>query len=156
MWGKYFSGREEKNFYLPGQEIKIDKSFSFNNYTCEKDPLSTCKNRVAFATLMFLLVYAVIGVRLFNVCITPNNTETQTAEEADTIRAYAANPIKRADILDRNGTIIATSLPTVNLYANPKKILNAKKAAAKAKRYMRPYQRRKGTPGMISGLIHDG
>lgn len=28
MWGKYFSGREEKNFYLPGQEIKIDKSFS--------------------------------------------------------------------------------------------------------------------------------
>ena len=67
MWGKYFSGREEKNFYLPGQEIKIDKSFSFKNYTCEKDPLSTCKNRVAFATLMFLLVYAVIGVRLFSV-----------------------------------------------------------------------------------------
>ena len=78
MWGKYFSGREEKNFYLPGQEIKIDKSFSFKNYTCEKDPLSTCKNRVAFATLMFLLVYAVIGVRLFSVCITPNAGEAKT------------------------------------------------------------------------------
>lgn len=136
MWGKYFSGREEKNFYLPGQEIKIDKSFSFKNYTCEKDPLSTCKNRVAFATLMFLLVYAVIGVRLFSVCITPNAGETKTADESDTIRAYAANPIKRADILDRNGTIIATSLPTVNLYANPKKILNAQKAAAELSRIL--------------------
>ena len=37
----------------------------------------------------------------------------------------------RADILDRNGTIIATSLPTVNLYANPRKVPNKEKAAAK-------------------------
>ena len=126
-----------KVFFRPRrQEIKIDKSFSFKNYTCEKDPLSTCKNRVAFATLMFLLVYAVIGVRLFSVCITPNAGEAKTADESDTIRAYAANPIKRADILDRNGTIIATSLPTVNLYANPKKILNAQKAAAELSRIL--------------------
>ena len=83
---------------------------------------------------MFLLVYAVIGVRLFSVCITPNAGETKTVDESDTIRAYAANPIKRA--LDRNGTIIATSLPTVNLYANPKKILNAQKAAAELSRIL--------------------
>lgn len=129
MWGKYFSGKEEKNFYLPGQEIKIDKNFSFKNYTCEKDPLSTCKNRVAFATLMFILVYTVICARLFTVCISPNLGVTKVADDNDRIRAYSANPIKRADIVDRNGTIIATSLPTVNLFANPKKILNAKKAA---------------------------
>lgn len=130
MLGKYFSRKEERNFYLPGQEIKIDKSFSFKNYTtCEKDPLSICKNRVAFATFMFILVYGIICARLFTVCISANLGHVKIAEENDQIRAYAANPIKRADIVDRNGTIVATSLPTVNLFANPKKILNVQKAA---------------------------
>ncbi|MBP1531958.1 MAG: penicillin-binding protein 2, partial [Alphaproteobacteria bacterium] len=41
------------------------------------------------------------------------------------------NPVKRADILDRNGEIIATSLPTVNLYANTKQIKNPKDVAEK-------------------------
>ena len=40
-------------------------------------------------------------------------------------------PVKRADILDRNGEIIATSLPTVNLYANPKQIKNPQETAEK-------------------------
>lgn len=127
MFGKYFSKKEE-SFYLPGEEIKIGKSSSFMNYTCEKDPLSMCKNRVLFAVLSFLLVYAVIGVRLFEVCIAPNLHSPEQSESRH-LQAYAQNPIKRADILDRNGTIIATSLPTVNLYATPKKVLNPKKAA---------------------------
>lgn len=131
MWGKLFS-KTNKNFYLPGEEIKIDKSFSFANYTCEKDPLAMCKNRVAFAVLMFILVYAAIAVRLFDVCIDFNreNKETVVASaDQDVFYALPASPIKRADIVDRNGTIIATSLPTVNLYANPKKVLNPEKAA---------------------------
>lgn len=127
MFGKYFSKKEE-SFYLPGEEIKIGKSCSFMNYTCAKDPLSICKNRVAFAMLAFILVYAVIGVRLFEVCVAPN-LHAAEQEEAAHLRAYAQSPIKRADITDRNGTIIATSLPTVNLYANPKKILNPERAA---------------------------
>lgn len=128
MFGKYFSKTKEENFYLPGEEIKIGKSSSFMGYSYEKDPLSMCKNRVGFAILSFVLVYAVICVRLFEVCITPNLNAVAEAESTH-LKAYAQNPIKRADILDRNGTIIATSLPTVNLYATPKKIINVKKAA---------------------------
>ncbi len=127
MFGKYLSKKEE-SFYLPGEEIKIGKSCSFMNYTCAKDPLSICKNRVAFAMLGFILVYAIIGIRLFEVCVAPN-LHAAEQEEENHLRAYAQNPIKRADITDRNGTIIATSLPTVNLYANPKKILNPERAA---------------------------
>lgn len=127
MFGKYFSKKQD-SFYLPGEEIKIGKSSSFINYTCEKDPLSMCKNRVAFAVLSFFLIYAVIAVRLFEVCVAPN-LHSQEQEESYHLQAFAQNPIKRADILDRNGTIIATSLPTVNLYATPKKVLNPKKAA---------------------------
>lgn len=127
MFGKYFFRNKEDNFYLPGQEIKIGKSTSFNSFKYEKDPLAMCKNRVSFAALSFIVVYLIICLRLFEVCISSN---INNADDDDRhLRAYAQNPIKRADILDRNGTIIATSLPTVNLYATPKKVLNADKAA---------------------------
>ncbi len=127
MFGKYFFRNKEENFYLPGQEIEIGKSTSFNSFKYEKDPLSMCKNRVSFAALSFIVVYFAICLRLFEVCISANMN--QTDDEERNLRAYAMSPIKRADILDRNGTIIATSLPTVNLYATPKKVLNADKAA---------------------------
>jgi cell division protein FtsI (penicillin-binding protein 3) len=39
--------------------------------------------------------------------------------------------ISRADILDRNGVIIATSLPTVSLYACPHEIINVEESAEK-------------------------
>ena len=133
MWGKLFSKKKE-SFYLPGEEIRLDKSFSFNDYSCERDPLNTCKNRVAFAMFMFVLVYCVMAVRLFDLCILSaaerKDPPTQWAENNGTY-AVPESPIKRADIVDRNGTIIATSLPTVNLFANPKKIMNPKRAAEK-------------------------
>lgn len=128
MFGKYFSKGTEPSFYFPGEEIKIGKSTTFVSQACAKDPLSVCKNRVAFSILGFLLVYATICFRLFEVCISPN-LKAQEEVESTHLKSYAQNPIKRADILDRNGTIIATSLPTVNLYATPKKVLNPKKAA---------------------------
>lgn len=130
MIGKYFSREKKHNFYHPGQEIKIGKNNAFSSYTtCEKDPLSMCKNRVAFAAFAFIMIYAVICVRLFDVCISGNFDLKSKQTQSDSLQAFSQNPIKRADILDRNGTIIATSLPTVNLYANPKKVPNTDKAA---------------------------
>lgn len=125
MWEKYFSKKGKEKFYLPGEEIKLDKSTTFKSFSCEKDPLSICKNRVWAAMLAFASVYLVIALRLFDLCVIPNLSE----EEVNTQKSFAANPIRRADIIDRNGTILATSLPTVNLYANPRKVLNPEKAA---------------------------
>ncbi len=131
MIGNLFS-KSRKNFYLPGQEIKLDKSFSFSRYSCEGDPLAMCKNRMIFAMLMFMLVFCVIALRLFFVCLSGyGNVKETIVADNDSFYALPENPIKRADILDRNGTIIATSLPTVNLYAVPSKIINPKKAAQK-------------------------
>ena len=128
MAGKYFSKKSKDDFYLPGEEIKIDKSSSFKSFSCEKDPVSVCKNRVLAALLGFIAVYTIIAARLFDLCIIPNLHFSSEADDASP-GIYAQNPIRRADIIDRNGTIIATSLPTVNLYANPRKVLNPKKAA---------------------------
>ena len=128
MAGKYFSKKGKDDFYLPGEEIKIDKSSSFKSFSCEKDPVSVCKNRVLAALLGFIAVYTIIAARLFDLCIIPNLHFSSEADDASP-GIYAQNPIRRADIIDCNGTIIATSLPTVNLYANPRKVLNPKKAA---------------------------
>ena len=132
MFGNLFS-RKNNDFYRPGEEIKIDKSFSLFGGTYEKDPLSMCKNRLAFAMFAFLFVFGAIAVRLFDVCILSQTPHMQTAQDDDDEHFYALpeNPIKRADIVDRNGAIIATSLPTVHLYANPSKIINPQKAAQK-------------------------
>ena len=125
MIGKYFPKKDREDFYLLGEEIKIDKKTSFGSFSCEKDPLMVCKNRLLFAALCFACAYLVIALRLFDVCVIPNLHK----EEKSSLSAYVQKNIKRADIVDRNGTIIATSLPTVNLYANPQKILNPKKSA---------------------------
>ncbi len=126
MFGKIFYKKKQEDFYLPGEEIKIDKALSFGSgLTCEKDPLAICKNRVLFAVLCFCAVYLTIALRLFDLCIMPAWQDVDDARPAK----FAQNPIRRADIIDRNGTIVATSLPTVNLYANPRKVPNPEKAA---------------------------
>jgi len=131
MLEKYFSRSQKAHFYLPGQEIKIDRDAAFNHFIFDGDPLTTVKNRVAFTTLLFVLAYLVIAVRLFDVCLSHTFLKDTADEEAKHLLTYADNPIKRADILDRNGTIIATSLPTVNLYANPRKVPNKANSAAR-------------------------
>ena len=127
MFGKYFSKRKQDDFYLLGEEIKIDKNnISFNNsLSCEKDSLTVCKNRTMLATFGFIAVYLIIAGRLFDLCVVPHLNKDKIERKVSQIH----NPIRRADIIDRNGTIIATSLPTVNLYANPRKIINPEKAA---------------------------
>ena len=134
MLGKYFSKGKKEDFYLPGEEIKIGKSI--RNYTRERDPLSTCKNRLALAAMGFLAVYLVLTVRLFDVCISGDYVARREDAQAAQIKIMTSNPIKRADILDRNGTILATSLPTVNLYAKQGKNFNPKKTAAAMRRIL--------------------
>lgn len=125
MIGKYFSKKDKSGFYLPGQEIKIDKISSFHGFSCEKDSLSVCKNRVLFSIFCFAAVFLIIAGRLFDLCALPAFEKQNAAPH----RTFAHNPIRRADILDRNGTIVATSLPTVNLHVNPKKVFNAPELA---------------------------
>ena len=124
MFGKYFSRKKTEDFYLPGEEIRINKNPSFGcGLFCSQDPLSVCKNRVAIAIGAFALAYLYIAGSLFNLCVTPNLDSAENTAPTH----FAQNPIRRADIIDRNGTIIATSLPTVNLQVNLSKVRNPKK-----------------------------
>jgi len=128
-----FSKRKQENFYRPGQEIKISRrAISAKSYTTESDNVLTCRNRIFFAMCCFATIYLALCLRVSYVCLGNGiNIDTAISEQNDEDVIHFKNPVKRADILDRNGEIIATSLPTVNLYANTKQVRNPQDVAEK-------------------------
>ena len=128
-----FSKRNNEKFYLPGQEIRISRGLlASKNYTTENDNVLTCRQRTIFSLICFVLLYTFLGIRVSYVCLGKGiNLDTAITDQSDVDVLKFKNPVKRADILDRNGEIIATSLPTVNLYANTKNVRNPKDAAEK-------------------------
>ncbi|MBR1605215.1 MAG: penicillin-binding protein 2 [Alphaproteobacteria bacterium] len=123
MRKKYFFHKEKSHFYQPGEEIRVNRK----NQLEERDSLNSVKSRVVLAAVAFCCVYLVLVLRLFDLCVLKARENSAVYnysqdEEFKHILKYTEMPIMRADILDRNGTIIATSLPTVHLYANPSKI----------------------------------
>lgn len=90
-----------------------------------------CRQRMIFAILAFLAVYLLISIRIFDLCLTDGIRFHGFDNATDETEIYSGNPISRADITDRNGIVVATSLPTVNLYANPKHVRNATDIAEK-------------------------
>lgn len=91
-----------------------------------KQWIETSRTRLIIAGALMSLAFVVIAGRLVEVSgfkagdnhiardVTPTRVETS-----------------RADIVDRNGVLLATTLPTPSLYADPKEVLDARSAAHK-------------------------
>ena len=85
-------------------------------------------NRLIVTGMLFLLAFGVIGARMAELMLFKGDESPRRPAAA----ARATEPaLPRADIVDRNGVLLATSLPTVSLYAIPGQILDADEAAAK-------------------------
>ena len=122
--------KKKKTFtYLPGQEIYFSSTgFGFET---EDEAVSVCHNRILPIIVFFILIYLTIIVRIFHVCLV-NGIQLNH----DTISYYRPRnrgiyPVKRANITDRNGIVVATNLPTVNLITYPYKISNPEEVAQK-------------------------
>ena len=127
-----FSKRKEEKIYLPGQEIKISRrAITSKSYTTENDNVLTCRQRTLFALCCFAAVYLILCARVTYVCLGNGiNIDTALVEMSDDDIIHFKNTVKRADIMDRNGEVISSSLPTKNLYANTKKIRHPEDVAA--------------------------
>lgn len=88
--------------------------------------LEKAHKRLIFLAFVFLLFYVLIIGRLFDVMVL---NPDQGHKEA----ARAPIPSMRADITDRNGELLATSLTTASLSADPALILNEKETLQKLK-----------------------
>ncbi|MBX9976979.1 MAG: penicillin-binding protein 2 [Alphaproteobacteria bacterium] len=89
--------------------------------------LDRARNRIVVGVMLFSVAFLFIGLRLFDVMIFRSSGERQ---QINTDKQNELN-LRRADIVDRHGEILATHLITASVYANPKVILNAKEAAEK-------------------------
>ncbi len=89
-----------------------------------KRALETGRTRLLVAGALFLLAFAVIAGRMIDVALLRGAAigHARTQSEADA-------PVGRADVVDRNGVLLATSLPTESLYARPREVLDPAEAA---------------------------
>jgi len=77
---------------------------------------------------IFLLAYIIIIVRLFNLQVTKNRrlSEISSNETSKIIHEISS----RKDIVDRNGILLAVSVPAYSVYAKTYNFSNIKEAAA--------------------------
>jgi cell division protein FtsI (penicillin-binding protein 3) len=102
--------------------------------------LETGRNRLLVTGALFTLAFAVVAGRLVELAVID-----QGDEELRRPRVAATSKMRkvRSDITDRNGILLATSLPTASLYANPRQVLDPKEAARKLSRVFPNMSRKK-------------
>ena len=87
--------------------------------------LETCRSRLVMTAALFALVFVVVAFRLAEiVAFAGTGAEPHAARS----RSVATPVPVRADILDRNGALLATTLDSPSLYADPRQILDPAEA----------------------------
>jgi cell division protein FtsI (penicillin-binding protein 3) len=97
-----------------------------------KQALETGRNRLLVGGALFAVAFSAIAFRLADVTVVKPAGEPTYSVATDR-PAFTAG---RADILDRNGVVLATSLNTASLYANPRHVLDPREAAERLSRVL--------------------
>ncbi len=123
--------KKNNNFLLPVRNKKFSDEQALFTENSNNQAITVCKKRMPIAIIGFLFLYFAIIIKVLYTSLSQGIIISGFEDIAKETTSYTT-PISRADIIDRNGTIIATSLPTVNLQVAPKpKIKNAKEIAQK-------------------------
>jgi cell division protein FtsI (penicillin-binding protein 3) len=86
--------------------------------------IERCRTRLVVAASMFVIIFGVLALRLVDIALVPG-----AAAEPRIARAQPAVPVPpRADIVDRDGRLLATTLASASLYADPRQIIDAREA----------------------------
>ncbi|GER06793.1 peptidoglycan glycosyltransferase [Iodidimonas muriae] len=93
--------------------------------------MERARQRLVVIAVLFGGAFLLMGVRTLDLGLFRAVAETHSLSASATVRAAS-----RADIVDRNGVVLATNLRTASLYADPKRILDPEDAAAKLVRIL--------------------
>ena len=91
------------------------------------EALETGRTRLLVAGAVFALAFLVVGLRLVDIALFTEGFEPRIAATPSAPQLETG----RAEILDRNGVVLATSLATASLYANPRQVRDPAEAAAR-------------------------
>src|SRR5947207_13761938 len=84
--------------------------------------LETCRTRLVATAALFAVVFAVVVLRLAEVTLLSGGS---AESHVGRLPPAAPPPPARADIVDRNGALLATMLPKPSLFVNSKALLAA-------------------------------
>lgn len=128
-------GRGKPRFLYPGQEIRPTRAVASNpDLLIEgqvKRSVETARTRILVTACMFAVAFTLVGGRLLEVMVL--KAEDHSARARPMAISARTDPMSRADIVDRNGVILATNLPTMNLYADAARIADPEDAADKVR-----------------------
>ncbi len=89
--------------------------------------LEVARMRLAFAALMFVIAYVAIAGRLADLTVFGDERDTSVLSQSQESTLSAS----RADVVDRNGMVLATSVPMYSLCADTRRIMDMDEAAKK-------------------------
>ena len=99
---------------MTGPQIKMDGTV--------KAALDVAHTRLLVGGAVFAVCFAAVALRLVDLGVTQQDDFAQAARARDIV---APTPPTRADIVDRQGVLLATSLETASLYAETHKVMDA-------------------------------
>src|SRR5438128_10754491 len=83
------------------------------------EALEACRSRLLATAVLFALVFAVVGFRVAEIALLEGGA---AQSQIGRFREVKAPVPSHADIVDRNGNVLATTLDSPSLYAVPKQI----------------------------------
>ena len=92
-----------------------------------KTAIETGRNRLIVAGAVFVAAFTLIAFRVIDVALLTGSDEPRVTESI----GKEDRSVGRADIVDRRGQLLATSLRTASLYADPRLVLDPEQAAHK-------------------------
>ena len=118
--------KKHRPFLYPGEEVRPTGQGKLRLQGMTMHAIETGRMRLFVTAGLFAVAFSAIGLRVVDLMLLSGGAGERTA------RASSSAPLAtRADIVDRNGVIVATNLPTVNLYADAHKIADAREATDK-------------------------
>ncbi len=94
------------------------QSFEFHGVAEDQSPLATARLRLMIGVLMFMVAFGLMSVRTIELGLSSPSVQRSAA------RDIVVPPVTfaRADIVDRNGELLAVNLQASSLYANPREV----------------------------------
>src|SRR5690606_15911794 len=91
--------------------------------------LDLARGRIVLMNAAFITAYMLLGARAVDLMVIQARPAQMSGSEIASEMQAKAPAVLRADITDRHGELLATTVKTASLYADPRLISDPRKAA---------------------------